>query len=92
MPALIEPLEIIFNKSLSEGVLPTKMRDVDIVALHKYRSKTDKNNYRPISLLLTNSKILEKLVPKGPIPFFKNIHCCIPVNMALGPNTRVNML
>ena len=59
---LLEPLEIIFNKSLYEGVFPEKMKLADIIPLHKAKSTQDCNNYRPISLLITISKLLEKII------------------------------
>ena len=56
------PLEIIFNKSLQEGSFPEKMKHADVIPLHKSKEKHLVNNYRPISLLVTISKILEKIV------------------------------
>ena len=60
--SIVEPLNIIFNKSLEEGVFPTDMKKADTVPLYKSKDKDDKNNYRPISLLLTVSKLLEKIM------------------------------
>ena len=60
--SIVEPFNIIFNKSLEEGVFPTEMKKADTVALYKSKDKDDKNNYRPISLLLTVSKLLEKIM------------------------------
>ena len=59
---LLIPLEIIFNKSLTEGKFPDKMKLADIIPLHKSKSTQDCNNYRPISLLITISKLLEKII------------------------------
>ena len=59
---LLVPLEIIFNKSLLEGKFPDKMKLADIIPLHKSKSTQDCNNYRPISLLITISKLLEKII------------------------------
>ena len=50
------------NKSLETGMFPEKMKTAKVVPLHKNKQKDDTNNYRPISLLLTLSKILEKIV------------------------------
>ena len=54
------PLSILINKSLIEGIFPTEMKKADTIPLYKNKDKHDKNNYRPISLLLTLSKVLEK--------------------------------
>ena len=64
LPAIIEPLTIIFNKSLIEGVFPDAMKKADVVPLYKAKDHQETNNYRPISLPLTLSKLLEKIMYK----------------------------
>ena len=61
-PAVCEPLEMIFNKSIEEGVFPDEMKNADVLPLYKSKEKFLVNNYRPISLLVTISKLLEKIV------------------------------
>ena len=56
------PLFIIFNQSLSEGIFPNLMKMAAILPLYKGKESDKVINYRPISLLLTTSKILEKIV------------------------------
>ena len=63
-PSILEPLAIIFNKSLETGVFPEEMKMADVVPLYKSKSEYECTNYRPISLLLTISKLLEKLMYK----------------------------
>ena len=83
------PLEIIFNQSLCEGIFPNQMKEAHVVPLHKSKSRSESSNYRPISLLMTISKILEKLVYKRVYDFmtqhslifksqhgFRNKHSC----------------
>ena len=41
---------------------PNSMKIAEIVPLHKGGDETQCNNYRPISLLITISKVLEKLM------------------------------
>ena len=55
-------MEIVFNKSLQEGSFPESMKQADVIALYKSKEKNLANNYRPISLLVTISKLLEKIV------------------------------
>ena len=57
-------LEIIFNKSLSEGKVPSDLKKAIIVPIYKGKEKTNINNYRPVSLLTAISKILEKIIYK----------------------------
>ena len=61
-PSLLNPLDQIFNKSLSNGVFPELMKKADVSPLFKSKLENDANNYRPISLLITISKVLEKIV------------------------------
>ena len=61
---ILAPLELIFNKSIEEGIFPSNMKKADVVPLHKSKDKHECSNYRPISLLLTLSKLLEKIIYK----------------------------
>ena len=61
-PSILDALEIIFNESIQKGVFPSLMKHAEIVPLFKGGQPHSSNNYRPISLLLTISKLLEKLI------------------------------
>ena len=65
------PLEIIFNKSIEEEVFPENMKKADIIPLYKSKDKHECSNYRPISLLITLSKLLEKIVYKRVYQFLE---------------------
>ena len=58
--SILTPLEIIFNKSLQTGKFPQKMKSADIFPLYKGKERNLCTNYRPISLLMIVSKLLEK--------------------------------
>ena len=58
--AILNPLTHIFNLSISSGVFPENMKLSEIVPLYKKGPKDQMINYRPISLLITLSKLLEK--------------------------------
>ena len=66
------PLSIIFNKSLTEGKFPDLMKLADIVPIHKSKERYLTTNYRPISLLITMSKLLEKVIYKRNYSFLNN--------------------
>ena len=70
--SIAQPLTIIFNKSLSEGKFPDLMKLADIVPIHKTKEKFLRTNYRPISLLITVSKLLEKVIYKRTYSFLNN--------------------
>ena len=59
---IAKPLTLLINRSILEGKFPQAMKLADICPLFKCKDRTDLNNYRPICLLLTLSKLLEKII------------------------------
>ena len=59
---IIKPLTHIFNLSFQLGIVPVKLKIAKIILVHNSGDKSLPINYRPISLLPTFSKILEKLI------------------------------
>ena len=51
-----------FNNSLSCSTFPTGMKYADVTPIHKKDDKTDKTNYRPISVLSNLSKVYERFM------------------------------
>lgn len=60
--AIAGPLMFLINLSLSQGKFPARLKKAHIKPIHKKDDKLDVNNYRPISLLVTLSKIFEKIM------------------------------
>ena len=60
--AISIPLSIVFNQSISTGKFPQKMKQAEVVPLYKGKDMDLVINYRPLSLLITISKLLEKVV------------------------------
>ncbi|KAI8496775.1 hypothetical protein Bbelb_254300 [Branchiostoma belcheri] len=58
------PLTRLYNKSLLLGQVPTEWKKANVTPIHKAGNRHLTNNYRPISLLSTVSKVLETLVNK----------------------------
>jgi hypothetical protein len=56
------PLAHIFNLSLTSGIFPCKLKTSRIVPIFKSGDPRLCDNYRPISLVNTLSKVLEKIV------------------------------
>ena len=56
------PLCYIINQSLLEGKFPKKMKWAEVIPLYKGKSMDLTINYRPISLLITMSKVAEKVM------------------------------
>ena len=62
-PAIAPSLSHIFNLSLHHGTIPDDWKTARITPIYKNKgSKDDPNNYRPISVVSTIAKILEKHV------------------------------
>jgi hypothetical protein len=57
------PLSHIFDLSLASGDFPTKLKLCRVIPIFKAGNILECDNYRPISLLNSVSKILEKLLP-----------------------------
>ena len=56
------PFSEICNLSFKNGIFPDKNKIAKVIPVHKKGLTDDVNNYRPISLLSTFSKIMEKLM------------------------------
>ena len=56
------PLCHIFNQSIQEGIFPKQMKSVEVIPLYKREEMDYLVTYRPISLLITISKLLEKII------------------------------
>ena len=56
------PISYIINLSLKTGVVPDEMKTARVIPLYKKNSKLEPSNYRPVSILSTLSKILERAV------------------------------
>ena len=69
--SIVDPLVHIFNLSLSNGQVPDSMKIAKVIPLFKKGDKLDIKNYRPISLLSSFSKVLEKIIYIRTISFFK---------------------
>ena len=70
---IVDPLVHIFNLSLTNGTVPERMKLSKIIPVFKKGDKENVNNYRPISLLTSLSKLLEKIVYSRLLDFL-NIH------------------
>ena len=66
---IVDPLVGLFNRSLNEGYFPAQMKIAEVVPLFKSKERELTNNYRPISLLMVISKLLERVVYKRTFQF-----------------------
>ena len=61
-PFILSPLTYICNAILDTGVFPDRLKYATIKPIYKKGNTQDISNYRPISLLTSFSKIIEKLI------------------------------
>ncbi|XP_065673886.1 uncharacterized protein LOC136090837 [Hydra vulgaris] len=52
----------VFNASIKQGVFPDQLKIAKVIPIYKQGDKTNINNYRPISVLSTFSKLLERII------------------------------
>ena len=67
---LIPVLVYIFNLCLETGIYPDLMKKARVVPLFKSGSRTELNNYRPISTLMSFNKMFERLIHNRLSSFF----------------------
>lgn len=95
-PQILMPLTYIINLSLSTGIFPDQWKLARVTPIHKNGPKTLPENYRPISLLGTFSKILEKIVNHRLVTFLEkeNLICDKQFGFRRGKSTEdaVNLL
>ena len=61
-PSISFALNKIFNQSIAQGIFPDAMKLAEVIPLYKGKDQDQIVNYRPISLLIIISKVLEKLI------------------------------
>ena len=61
-PAIIKPLTLLINQVLNTGIFPDELKIAKVIPLFKKYDPKLLKNYRPISLLPTISKVIEKII------------------------------
>jgi len=75
---IAEPLSKIINKSFSTGLVPDQLKIAKVCPIFKNGDRSQFSNYRPISVLPTFSKIVEKLTCNRLVSYLSKhtILCC----------------
>jgi hypothetical protein len=60
--AIVKPLTIIINQCFQTGLFPDNLKESKVIPLYKNNDPSLMSNYRPISLLSSISKIIEKVM------------------------------
>ena len=61
-PAIIKPLTLLINQVFNTGIFPDELKIAKVIPLFKKDDPTLLKNYRPISLLSTIAKVMEKII------------------------------
>ena len=72
MPTILRPLTLILNQSLATGIFPDNLKIAKVIPLYKKDDCLIMDNYRPVSLLTSISKIFEKTVHNQISKYFKD--------------------
>jgi len=67
-----KPLTHVYNSSFSTSVVPDKLKVAKVIPIYKKGNADEPSNYRPISLLSTFNKVMEKLVYNRLYSFLTN--------------------
>ena len=76
---MYKPLTYIYNLSIKQSKIPDQLKISKVVPIHKKLNKKCVSNYRPVAVLPTFSKILEKIIYKRLITFIED-HKLLPDN------------
>ena len=76
------------NAVINNCYFPDKLKEADVTAIHKNGDKCQKQNYRPISVLLNMSKIIERIMSKQVIQHFVGILSPLLSGFRQGYNTQ----
>lgn len=71
---LCSSITLIVNKSIKSGIFPKVWKEAKVYPIFKSGHKDEVNNYRPISILPTLSKIIEKWIHTKLMTFLNNFN------------------
>ena len=83
IPGIIKHM---YNQSITEGLFPDSWKRAIIIPLKKEGNSEDVNNLRPISLLPTPGKLLEKLIHTRTMKYLENQHILVDEQGGFQPN------
>lgn len=88
---ITKPLWILFNKSLGCGLFPSAWKNSLVRPIHKCGDRNNARNYRPIALINSAPKLLEKLVTARLRPLLDPIFSSDQHGFRAGRSTATNL-
>ena len=61
-PIVSKPITMLINKTIENASFPNKLKEAQVVPLHKKNSQLEVGNYRPVSILPVVSKFFERAI------------------------------
>ena len=83
---ICEPLSILINKSMETGYVPNIFKTAKVIPIYKAKDAQELTNYRPVSLLPSISKILEKVIHKRLYTFLNSYNIFYASQYGFRPN------
>ena len=84
-PVIIKPLTLLINQVLNTGLFPDKLKIAKVIPIYKKGDPQLFENYRPISLLPTISKVLENIIHKQLSSYFDEYGLFFPNQYGFRP-------
>ena len=85
------PISILVNFCISKGYFPTNLKLAKVLPIHKSGSRENMNNFRPISLLPSISKIFEFYLYEQLLSYFDRFNIITTEQCGFRKNTSTNV-
>ena len=72
-PIVSKPITMLINRTIENASFPNKLKEAQVVPLHKKNSQLEVGNYRPVSILPVVSKFFETAIYEQLSHYFENI-------------------
>ena len=72
-PVITKPITELINKTIKSATFPDKLKEAQVVPLHKKNNVLDVGNYRPVSILPAISNFFERAIYNQLVEYF-NTH------------------
>ena len=87
------PLSVLFNMSIKSKTFPTIWKEANVTPIFKKDDPSNPSNYRPISLLSTVGKVMEKIIFKHVFNYLRDHNILSPLQSGFIPgDSTVNQL
>jgi len=89
---VVYPISILINKSITSGIVPEFLKIAKVIPIYTSKAHDEFKNYRPISLLTTLSKILEKVIHKRLYTFLNSTNVLNDMQFGFQKKTTAQLM